>query len=81
MEAEKAIEAIISEYGRATHLNGAFPNAHCGYAVILEEMDELWEHIKKKSADRDPEEMRRETAQIGAMALRLDAAEPESPPE
>jgi len=71
MKPEDAVEAIVLEYGRATQLNGVFPNAHCGYAVILEELDELWDQIRKKARDRDPEEMRREAAQIGAMALRF----------
>lgn len=71
MKSEDAIHEIIQEYDRATRLNGAFPNAHCGYAVILEELDELWHEIRKCRGDRDPERMREEATQVAAMALRF----------
>lgn len=71
MKAEDAIQEIIQEYGRAAATNGAFHSVHEGYAVIAEELDELWDEVKKKARDRDPEQFRREAAQIGAMALRF----------
>jgi len=69
--AEEAIRLIIREYGRATSLNGPFHSAHEGYAVILEELDELWEQVRLRDSERDVEKMRKEAAQIGAMALRF----------
>lgn len=42
---------------------------HEGYAVILEELDELWEECKQKRPD--PSRMRAEAIQVAAMALRF----------
>ncbi len=52
-------------------MNGAFHSAHEGYAVILEELDELWEQVRLKRSQRDVDQMRREAVQVGAMALRF----------
>ncbi len=71
MEAEKAVSQIIYEYHRATEMNGPFNTAHEGYAVILEELDELWDEIKKNSLERDNEKLKKEAIQVGAMALRF----------
>ncbi len=71
MEAEKAITLIIQEYHRATEMNGPFNTPHEGYAVILEELDELWDEVKRKSAERDNEKLKKEAVQVGAMAMRF----------
>jgi NTP pyrophosphatase (non-canonical NTP hydrolase) len=47
------------------------PSFHHGYAVIAEEVDELWDEVKKKSRDRDHQAMRAELVQIAAMATRM----------
>lgn len=49
----------------------AFNSAHEGYAVLLEEMDELWEHVRLNQKKRDPLAMRKEAIQVAAMALRF----------
>jgi hypothetical protein len=41
---------------------------HEGYAVILEELDELWEHVKRDTARGRP--ALDEAVQIAAMAFR-----------
>ena len=46
-------------------------SAHEGYAVLLEEVDELWAHIKVKQGKRDVKAMRKEAVQVAAMALRF----------
>ncbi len=69
MTVEDAIKAIIKEYGEATNQFGKFNSAHEGWAVLKEEVDELWEEIKAKP--RDHEGMHREAIQVGAMALRF----------
>ncbi|HOE18904.1 MAG TPA: hypothetical protein PK344_15995 [Syntrophorhabdaceae bacterium] len=66
-----AMTAIVVELRRATSINGPFHSAHEGYAVIKEELDELWEEIKKKAVERDPEKLQKEAVQIGAMAARF----------
>ena len=45
-----------------------FNSPHEGYAVILEELEELWEHAKANTG-RSPE-ARAEAIQVAAMALR-----------
>ena len=69
MRDEKAIVAIIREYDKASEKFGAFSTPHEGYAVILEELDELWDSIKNKA--KGPKEMKEEAIQVGAMALRF----------
>jgi hypothetical protein len=43
---------------------------HESYAVILEEVDELWDLVRLKKEDRDPAAVLKELVQIGAMAQR-----------
>jgi hypothetical protein len=71
MNDEQAVNLIIEEYLRATQINGPFNSAHEGYAVILEELDELWEEVRKKKADRNLDRLKKEAVQVGAMALRF----------
>ena len=50
----------------------AFHSAHEGWAVIKEEMDELWEAVRlKQSTPGRTDKMRREAIQVAAMALRF----------
>ncbi len=44
---------------------------HHGYALLLEEMDELWDEVKKKNIARNPWAMREEAMQIAALAIRF----------
>jgi hypothetical protein len=65
------LEDVQEELERATAANGPFNSAHEGYAVILEELDELWEEVRKKSRERDPEKLRKEAIQVAAMGVRF----------
>ena len=58
-----------SELVRASKLHREFTSAHEGYAVILEELDELWDEVKKR--EPDIEKMRHEAIQVAAMAMRF----------
>jgi hypothetical protein len=71
MKEAKAIEEIQLEHKRAVSKFGPFASAHEGYAVMLEEMDELWDEIKKSPANRDTQSMRNEAIQLAAMAYRF----------
>ena len=48
-----------------------FRSAHEGYAVLLEEIDELWDEVKKNPKNRDAVKMQEEAVQVAAMALRF----------
>jgi NTP pyrophosphatase (non-canonical NTP hydrolase) len=46
-----------------------FHSAHEGYAVIKEEVDELWDAIKNKNPDKAA--IKKEAIQVAAMAIRF----------
>jgi hypothetical protein len=60
---------VVAELIAASHAHGSFNSAHEGYAVLKEEVDELWDEIKRK--ERSPAAMRKEAVQVAAMALRF----------
>jgi len=67
----EVVTEAARELKRATGLHGKFNSAHEGYAVILEELDELKEEVWKKRQNRDRAKMRAEAVQVAAMALRF----------
>lgn len=74
-----AVRLVFEELSTATRLNGAIHSAHEGFAVILEEVDEMKAEVWKKERLRDPGKMVKEAAQVAAMGLRflIDIAIPE----
>jgi len=42
----KSVRAIYNEYCKAAKQYDPFNGPHEGWAVIKEEMDELWSHVK-----------------------------------
>ena len=62
---------VEAESESATRKNGPFRSAHEGFAVILEELDELKAEVWKKEGERNTEQMRREAIQVAAMAIRF----------
>jgi hypothetical protein len=60
---------VVDELKSATDKFGAFASAHEGWAVIREEVDELWDEVKSKNGTK--ESMRKEAIQIAAMAMRF----------
>ena len=66
-EAREAGDELV----RAQDLFPAFHGPHEGYAVILEELDELWQEVKASKPGADRSAMRKEAIQVAAMALRF----------
>ena len=65
----EALEDIAKELTKAEAKFPSFNSYHEGYAVILEELDELWDEVKEKRQIRD--NLYSEAAQVAAMALRF----------
>lgn len=63
--AHSALAEIFDEYKRARSKHGPMRGPHEGYAVLLEEVDELWDEVK----GNNPERARKEVIQVAAMAL------------
>jgi len=66
-----AISDVAEELAKATAKFGPQRSAHEGYAILKEEVDELWDEIKKNDKVRDVKKMRAEAMQVAAMAIRF----------
>lgn len=68
----RVLSNVASELLRAKTLFPAkFVNQHEGYAVLLEEVDELWIEIKKNQKNYDLDAQRKEATQAAAMLVRF----------
>ncbi len=63
------VDEVVAELERATALHGPMSSPHEGYAVLWEEVNELWEEVKANP--RDDDTMRAEAVQVAAMAIRF----------
>lgn len=61
-----AMHLVKTELDWATQTYGPFHSTHEGYAVILEELDELWDDVRKHSGNDG-----KEAVQVAAMAIRF----------
>ena len=69
---QKTADEVMKEVIRAKSIFTAdFVNQHEGYAVLLEEVDELWHEVKKNQRNYDLAEQRKEAIQVAAMAIRF----------
>ncbi len=67
-----ALVDLLAELASAQKKFPAFNSAHEGYAVILEELDELWDEVRTNQATSGRDErMAKEAIQVAAMALRF----------
>lgn len=75
MEIDKLLNTdiveIINEITAARASWPAFNSAHEGFAVLKEEVDELWDEVKVNQKKRNLLKMRQEAKQVAAMALRF----------
>lgn len=62
---------VLEELANARKRFGPMVSAHEGYAVLLEEVDELWEEVRGNKRDMIAYKaaMRAEAVQVAAMAL------------
>lgn len=66
------VDDVMIELQRARYKHpGKQHSAHEGYAVLLEEVDEVWDEVKKNSKRRDRKKMYEELVQVAAMAQRM----------
>jgi hypothetical protein len=72
---DASLAQVLSEIGAEVHSAESkwepMNSAHEAYAVLLEEVDELWDHVKTNQKRRDVPAMRAEAIQVAAMALRF----------
>lgn len=69
-------KAILDAAGELNSAIGHYPamrSAHEGFAILLEEVEELKAHVWVKQSKRDIVAMRKEAVQVAAMALRFIA--------
>lgn len=64
------LDDIAEEVRSAESKFPPFNSGHEGYAVIKEELDELWEEIKNNKRPGTYDRQRKEAIQVGAMAVR-----------
>jgi hypothetical protein len=67
MTFDTAVALVSAELQRAQVKFPAFHSGHEGYAVIIEELDELWQDVKRDDLDSAGIE----AVQVAAMALRF----------
>lgn len=79
MTAQDVIAEVGEQLLKARNKHAPMRGPHEGYAVILEELDELWDLVKAQK--HDPVEMKKEALHVAAMAARfvLDLCQPVDP--
>lgn len=71
---KSTLEAIIRtghEVSRARAMWPEFNSAHEGFAILMEEVDELKSHVWMNQKKRDLAAMHKEAIQVAAMAIRF----------
>lgn len=68
---EYAAALMVEELNRARQKFLPMASAHEGFAIVLEEIDELWEIVKQKQSARNYSEFGQEVIQCGAMLIAL----------
>lgn len=71
LEESDVMACVAAELASARAKWPKFNSAHEGFAVMEEEVDELWTHVKTNQKRRDLAAMKREAIQVAAMAIRF----------
>lgn len=66
-----ALNQVLDELKRACESFPPFASAHEGFAILKEEVDELWDEVKKNPKTRDPQKLLVEAKQVATMAMRF----------
>lgn len=66
---QDVIRDLVTEYSFAKAKYPPYASLHEGFAVIFEELDELWDEIKKKGPDRDAQKLYNEAIQVASTAF------------
>jgi len=67
---DQVLNDIDREVDRAVTKHGHYNSPHEAYGVLLEEVDEFFDEVKKQKADVDRGAMRTELTQIAAVCVR-----------
>lgn len=67
---------IAAEVERSKVHGVQFRSLHEAYAVMLEELQEVWEITMQKRKDRNPVALQKELIQVAAMAVKAIASMP-----
>jgi hypothetical protein len=65
------VKEVYFETEKAMGIWPPMNSAHEGYAVLAEELEELWCHVRTNQKKRDLGAMRKEAIQVAAMAVRF----------
>ncbi len=71
MSESKACNAVLRELARARKKFPAMASSHEGFAILKEEVDELWDDVRGPDDSGRSARMRAEAVQVAAMALRF----------
>ena len=71
VKARLVLDEVELELRHALALHPGMRSHHEGYAIILEELDELWDEIKRKPLYRNEDALRKEALQVAAMSIRF----------
>ena len=67
----RELRAVSEQLDKVLRKYNCMQSAHEGYAILLEEVEELWDEVKRKQSKRRPNKMRKEAIQVAAMAIRF----------
>lgn len=64
-------EMVKEEMASCYRKRYSFTSFHYGYAVLLEQVEEFWDEVKKKERKRDRHNMLKELVQIASICERM----------
>lgn len=70
MDRQEFINELLNRLNFAESKYDPINTLHQGYAIILEEVDELWDYVRLKHTVRPVDKVLNELVDIAAMAMR-----------